>query len=172
MALFKIFNNIDSKNTTLPSTYTKGYMYYDALNSIFYIDVAGEGGSTGIRQKINAYASEFAVKDEKGLNINSTYIKDVSIAGTSLTITKGDNTTATYTLQDTWKLNSKTSEGYVSAGNGQNNKVWGTDAQGNPGWQNKVASSLQGKLTFGAGQEYVFDGSTDLTVPVYTGTNA
>ena len=41
MALFKIFNNIDSKNTALPSTYTKGYMYYDAKDSIFYIDDDG-----------------------------------------------------------------------------------------------------------------------------------
>lgn len=28
---------------------------------------------------------------------------------------------------------------------------------------------LSHKLTFGAGQEYVFDGSEDVTVPVYTG---
>lgn len=29
---------------------------------------------------------------------------------------------------------------------------------------------LAHKLTFGAGGTYVFDGSTDVTVPVYTGT--
>lgn len=29
--------------------------------------------------------------------------------------------------------------------------------------------TLAHKLTFGAGQEYVFDGSADVTVPVYTG---
>lgn len=29
---------------------------------------------------------------------------------------------------------------------------------------------LAHKLTFGAGGEYVFDGSQDVTVPVYTGT--
>lgn len=28
---------------------------------------------------------------------------------------------------------------------------------------------LSHKLTFGAGQQYVFDGSEDVTVPVYTG---
>jgi hypothetical protein len=63
MALFKIFNNIDSKNTTLPNTYTKGYMYYDATDSIFYIDIAGEGGETGVRQKINAWGAEKTLKD-------------------------------------------------------------------------------------------------------------
>lgn len=30
-------------------------------------------------------------------------------------------------------------------------------------------SKLNHKLTFGANQEYVFDGSEDVTVPVYTG---
>lgn len=29
---------------------------------------------------------------------------------------------------------------------------------------------LTHKLTFGANQEYIFDGSQDITVPVYTGT--
>lgn len=35
---------------------------------------------------------------------------------------------------DTWKPNTKDSEGYVAKGEGNPNKVWGTDADGNPGW--------------------------------------
>ena len=35
---------------------------------------------------------------------------------------------------------------------------------------NIVAKSLQHTLTFGANQAYTFDGSQDVTVPVYTGT--
>jgi len=65
MALFKIFNNIDSKNENLPTTYTKGYMYYDAKKSLYYIDIAGEGNSTGIRQAINAFGSEKTINDSR-----------------------------------------------------------------------------------------------------------
>jgi len=38
-------------------------MYYDAKESIFYIDTAGEGGTTGIRQKINAWGAAKTLKD-------------------------------------------------------------------------------------------------------------
>lgn len=33
-----------------------------------------------------------------------------------------------------------------------------------------VAKKVSHKLTFGAGQAFVYDGSEDVTVPVYTGT--
>lgn len=36
---------------------------------------------------------------------------------------------------NTWQSCTKDSEGYVSKGNGQVNKVWKTDAGGNPGWR-------------------------------------
>ena len=34
---------------------------------------------------------------------------------------------------------------------------------------NIVAKRVEHKLTFGAGQEYQYDGAADITIPVYTG---
>ena len=42
-----------------------------------------------------------ATKDSGGNNIESTYIKSLSISGTTITVTKGDNTTSTLSTQDT-----------------------------------------------------------------------
>ena len=38
------------------------------------------------------------------------------------------------TDNDTWRANTKTQDGYVTKGSGNPDKVWGTDADGNPGW--------------------------------------
>ena len=49
----------------------------------------------------NAATSTKATQDSVGQQINKTYIKDLSINGTTITYTKGDGTTATITTQDT-----------------------------------------------------------------------
>lgn len=46
-----------------------------------------------------------------------------------------------------------------------------TDMSSISGLQEALSNvTLPHKLTFGAGEAYVFDGSADVTVPVYTGT--
>jgi len=59
LALFKIFNNIDSNNN-LPATYNKGYCYFDATTNKFYIDTDGNGTTTGTRVPLNSKFSDVA----------------------------------------------------------------------------------------------------------------
>ena len=62
----------------------------------------------GITASLNGNASSAtkATQDSAGQQINSTYIKNVSVNGQTITFTRGDGTTFTITTQDTVTTNS------------------------------------------------------------------
>ena len=70
----------------------------------------------GITASLNGNASSAtkATQDSAGQQINSTYIKNVSVNGRTITFTRGDGTTFTITTQDTVTTN--TSNWSVSNG--------------------------------------------------------
>ncbi len=62
----------------------------DSAKSVKYATSAGSAGS-----------ATKATQDSGGQQINTTYIKGLSVSGRTITYTKGDNTTGTITTQDT-----------------------------------------------------------------------
>ena len=64
-------------------------------------DGTGASGTWGINISGNSATATKATQDSAGQQINTTYIKGLSVSGKTITYTKGNGTTGTITTQDT-----------------------------------------------------------------------
>lgn len=71
----------------------------DANKSVKYATSAGS--ATSATKAATADSATKATQDSAGQQINTTYIKSLTVSGRTITITKGNNTTTTITTQDT-----------------------------------------------------------------------
>ena len=106
--------NTDTKVTNTLATTTKAYVTgttsattntgTQVFDTGVYLDTtAGSLVATTFKGALsgNASTATKATQDSAGQQINTTYIKGLSVSGTTVTVTKGDGSTSTITTQDT-----------------------------------------------------------------------
>lgn len=116
---------------------------YPILDSSNYNNYAptktggGASGTWGINVSGNSATATKATQDSAGQQINTTYIKDLSVSGKTITYTKGNGSTGTITTQDTVYTHPTTvgnkhipsggSSGQILRWSANGTAVWGAD---------------------------------------------
>jgi len=186
LALFKIFNNFNDLTKTIDnvSNHKAGYCYFDATTNKFYVDTIDDSAG-GLRQLNGTFYGECST--DGSLEIKTTNISGFALAkGVAVYIRFINTNTAVPSLL---KLNiSNTGDiaikKYGTAALDSNTKIMAGSVinlvyDGTNwiwvGYSTIVSSgeggtgTTTGRLIFGNGT-YVFDGSEDVTVPLYTGS--
>lgn len=112
---------------------TDWYHYIDTTNGTVHFGNQVYANVTGALSG-NASTATRATQDSAGQQINSTYIKNLSVSGRTITYTRGNDTTGTITTQDTntnttYKLTKSGSTITLTGSDGSTTSV--TDAVGN-----------------------------------------
>ena len=186
MALFKIFNNFNDLTKTIDnvSNHKAGYCYFDATTNKFYVDTIDDSVG-GLRQLNGTFYGECST--DGSLEIKTTNISGFALAkGVAVYIRFINANTATPSLL---KLNiSNTGDiaikkygivaldpnTKIAAGSVINfvydgtNWIWVGNATIVSSGEGGTGTTT-GRLIFGNGT-YIFDGSEDVTVPLYTGS--
>jgi len=133
LALFKIFGNFTSGNTTLPSTATQGYCYFDKNTGKFYIDTTN---ATSGRMILNANKADRLSNTSKIGDTNKPVYFTANGTPTAISYTIAKSVPSTAVFTDTWEpmtgATSSTSGtvGYINSippKTGYNTKFWRAD---------------------------------------------
>ena len=95
-----------------------------------------------------------ATQDSSGNNINSTYIKNITASGRTVTFTKGDNSTGTFTTQDTVYTHPTSSGNKHIPSGGSAGQILRWSADGTAAWgadNNTTYANMKGSTTSTAG---------------------
>ena len=96
-------NGISLSGTTFSNAGVRSITAGSSANQLS-VNTSGTTATITINNVANATAASTATKatqDSAGQQINTTYIKGLSVSGKTITYTKGDGTTGTITTQDT-----------------------------------------------------------------------
>lgn len=91
---------ISINGTTINNSGVRAVTAGDSANEI-NVNTNGNTNTITINNVANATSADKATNDSAGQQIDTTYIKGLSISGKVITYTKGDGTTGTITTQDT-----------------------------------------------------------------------
>ena len=149
--VFDISTITAAKGGTGQTSYAIGdILYADTTTTLAKLAKGSDGQVLKLASGAPSWAADNDTTYTKATTSSLGLVKLVN-ATVQTTVAEGLSTTAnrSYAVQfnnndqlvvnvpwvNTWKVNSLTEEGYVTAGTGNASKVWKTDASGNPGWR-------------------------------------